>query len=100
MLSLPHGAIDPSMLVNVLQTDRHEAADLFSWRMLLTWALGGLPALAVVWRQPVRRGAGRAAGATCWPRVAGLALVLAGGGAGQLSSRCRRPCATTSSCAT
>nr|WP_310740793.1 phosphoethanolamine transferase domain-containing protein [Aquincola sp. J276] len=33
--------IDPSMLVNVLQTDAHEAADLLSARLLATLALAG-----------------------------------------------------------
>ena len=46
--------IDTPMLVNVVQTDPREAADLFNWRMLLSLGvLGVLPAWWV-WRQPVR----------------------------------------------
>jgi len=46
--------IDSTMMVNVLQTDPHEAGDLLSWRMISTLlALAGLP-MAWLWRQPVR----------------------------------------------
>ncbi|MGE0330504.1 MAG: phosphoethanolamine transferase [Ramlibacter sp.] len=49
--------IDAGMVVNALQTDRHEAAALLSPRLLLVVGLlGGLPALAV-WRAPVAWGA-------------------------------------------
>lgn len=52
--------IDATMMVNVLQTDAREAADLLSLRLLVTvLALGVLPSL-VVWRLPVRYGP--------WPR--------------------------------
>ncbi len=48
--------IDASMVVNALQTDRHEAAALFSPRLLLVVGLlGGLPAVAV-WRTPLAWG--------------------------------------------
>ncbi len=46
--------IDPTMMVNVLQTDAREAGDLLTLRFVATMlALGVLPALAV-WRWPVR----------------------------------------------
>ncbi len=46
--------IDANMIVNVLQTDPREAADLLNWRLLLTLGvLGVLPAWWL-WRQPVR----------------------------------------------
>lgn len=48
--------IDPSMVVNVLQTDVHEAADVLTLRMVFTLLLAaGLPA-AVLWRTPLRYG--------------------------------------------
>lgn len=69
--------IDQTMLVNVLQTNPGEAADLFSLRMAAMLLLGGvLPAWAV-WRAPVAYGR--------WPRrlwrnalatLAALALVV------------------------
>ena len=70
--------IDPTMLVNVLQTNPGEAADLFSLRMAATLVLGGLLPAWLVWRTPVLHAR--------WPRqlgrnllatVAGLALVVA-----------------------
>ena len=46
--------IDSTMMVNVLQTDPHEASDLMSWRMVSTLlVLAGLP-MVWLWRQPVR----------------------------------------------
>lgn len=46
--------IDPTMMVNVLQTDLRETRDLLSLRMALTvLALGVLPAIWL-WRQPMR----------------------------------------------
>lgn len=46
--------IDTHMLINVLQTDPREAADLFNLRLLLAvGVLGALPTLWL-WRQPVR----------------------------------------------
>ena len=45
--------IDTTMLVNVMQTDRHEATALFSPRLLLVvGVLGVLPAV-LVWRTPI-----------------------------------------------
>jgi lipid A ethanolaminephosphotransferase len=62
-------SIDASMLTNALQTNPREAADLMSWRMLLTvLGLGVLPAV-LVWRWPVRYGR--------WPRRAGHNLLIA-----------------------
>lgn len=48
-------AIDASMLVNVLQTDVHEAADLLGWRMLGTVLALAVPPLWWLARTPVRR---------------------------------------------
>jgi len=46
--------IDTTMLVNVVQTDPREAADLLNWRMLLSlMVLGALP-LWWLWQQPVQ----------------------------------------------
>jgi lipid A ethanolaminephosphotransferase len=48
--------MDPSMMVNVLQTDPHEATDLLSGRLVLNlFLLGVLPAVWVV-RRPVSYG--------------------------------------------
>ncbi len=64
--------IDPTMVVNVLQTNPGEAADLLSPQLLwtLVW-LAGLPAW-LVWRTPLHYGA--------WPRRAlgNLGLLLLG----------------------
>ncbi|MBV7543650.1 phosphoethanolamine transferase [Acidovorax sp. sic0104] len=46
--------IDASMLVNVLQTDTHEAADLLNWRMAGTVLALLAPALVWLYRTPVR----------------------------------------------
>jgi lipid A ethanolaminephosphotransferase len=51
-----HVVIDSSMVVNVLQTDAHEAAALFDWRLLATLALVGLLPAIGVWRIRVRQG--------------------------------------------
>ncbi|WP_052736045.1 phosphoethanolamine transferase [Aquincola tertiaricarbonis] len=70
--------IDPSMLVNVLQTDAHEAADLLSARLLATLALaGGLPVL-LLWRLPLHHGgAGRQALRNLGLLLGSLAMALA-----------------------
>jgi len=47
-------AIDASMLVNVLQTDVHEAGDLLSWRMLGTVLVLAAPPLWWLARTPLR----------------------------------------------
>ena len=61
--------LDPGMLVNVLQTDGHEAADLLNWRLAAhLLLLGGLPALWVL-RRPVSF--------ETWPRRAVSNLKLA-----------------------
>ena len=48
--------IDPSMVVNVLQTDAHEAGDLLSLRLVLTLGVAGLLPALLLWRTPVRYG--------------------------------------------
>ena len=48
-------AIDASMLVNVMQTDVHEAGDLLSWRMLFTVLGLAAPPLLWLYKQPVRQ---------------------------------------------
>ncbi|MDH4392278.1 MAG: phosphoethanolamine--lipid A transferase [Aquabacterium sp.] len=69
--------IDQTMLVNVLQTNPGEAADLFSLRMAATLLLGGVLPAWLVWRTPVDD--------VRWPQrlwrnalatLAGLALVV------------------------
>ena len=67
-------AIDASMLVNVMQTDRHEAAALFSVRLLLLVGLLGVLPAAAVWRTPVAWGSwtGRA-----WRNLVWVAAALA-----------------------
>ena len=45
-----HVYLDPSMLRNVLKTDRHEAGELLSWGMLAPLTLCALPPLLLVWR--------------------------------------------------
>ncbi len=52
--------IDQTMLVNVLQTNPGEAADLLSLRMLATLLLGGVLPAWLVWRMPVQHAR--------WPR--------------------------------
>jgi lipid A ethanolaminephosphotransferase len=60
--------IDPTMIVNVLQTDPRETRDLLSWKMLLTVLIvAGLPALWL-WRQNVQN--------LSWPRQALSNLVF------------------------
>ena len=46
--------IDTPMLVNVLQTDPREAADLLNWRLLVSVCLLALLPAWWLWRQPVR----------------------------------------------
>ena len=48
-------AIDASMLVNVLQTDVHEARDLLNWRLPVTVLALAAPPLWWLARTPVRR---------------------------------------------
>ena len=47
--------IDATMIVNVLQTDPREAADLLNWRMLLSLVVLGVLPVWWLWRQPVRQ---------------------------------------------
>jgi lipid A ethanolaminephosphotransferase len=52
--------IDPGMMVNVLQTDVHEAGGLLDLRLVLSVVLLALPPIVLLWRQPVAYGgAGR-----------------------------------------
>ena len=64
--------IDQTMLVNVLQTNPGEAADLLSLRMVATLVLGGLLPAWAVWRTPVRHAP--------WLRQLGRNLGVAGAG--------------------
>jgi lipid A ethanolaminephosphotransferase len=64
--------IDPTMMVNVLHTDLHEAGDLIGWRLLLSLVLlAGLPSWWL-WRTPLR-----AAPAAAQGLYNGAALTLA-----------------------
>jgi lipid A ethanolaminephosphotransferase len=66
-----HVVIDPTMIVNVLQTNPREAADLITWQMLAGVGLLGVLPAWLVWRMPVDYGP--------WPRRAlhNLGLLLA-----------------------
>lgn len=71
--------VDASMLTNVLQTDMHEAGDLFSGRLVVNLiVLGGLPAAWVLTR-PVRYGrwTARAGGNLKFALASGVVVVLA-----------------------
>ena len=46
--------IDPHMIVNVVQTDPREAADLLNWRLLVSLIFLGVLPVWWLWRQPVR----------------------------------------------
>lgn len=47
--------IDPTMMVNVLQTDPREVRDLLSWRLAAAFGLIALPPLWWLWRRPLAR---------------------------------------------
>jgi lipid A ethanolaminephosphotransferase len=47
--------VDTPMLINVLQTDAHEARDQFSWQLLATVLLLAIAPIVWVWQQPTRR---------------------------------------------
>lgn len=47
--------IDPTMMLNVVQTDVRETRDLMGWPMLLSVLLLAVLPLLVLWRLPVRR---------------------------------------------
>jgi lipid A ethanolaminephosphotransferase len=47
--------IDPSMMVNALQTDARETRDLLSWQFAAAVLVLGLLPAWWIWRQPVRR---------------------------------------------
>ena len=70
--------IDPTMMVNVLHTDVHEASDLIDGRLLLSVAmLAGLP-VWWLWRTPLQPMPSAAQGLHNFA-VLTLALCLAGG---------------------
>jgi lipid A ethanolaminephosphotransferase len=46
--------IDPTMILNVAQTDPREAADLLNWRMLVILGLLGLLPAWAVWQVPLK----------------------------------------------
>lgn len=71
--------IDTTMLVNVLQTDRHEATALFSARLLLVVGILGVLPAALVWRTPVAwsRWTGRVWRNLLWVAAALAVLVVA-----------------------
>ena len=63
-------AIDATMLVNVLQTDTHEAADLLHWPLLAAIGAVGIPPTWWLLRQPLQPNTG-------WkPLLRQLAMVL------------------------
>ncbi|MDB5848528.1 MAG: phosphoethanolamine transferase [Rhodoferax sp.] len=72
--------IDPTMMVNALQTDMHETRDLLSWKMLGALLLfGGLPAWWV-WRQPLQTAPVlRQLGRNLLTFVVGLAVLVGAG---------------------
>ena len=72
--------IDPTMLINVLQTDPHEAADLIGVRFFATLMLLGVAPAIWLWRRPVAYGSlpRRLAGNLIGFGVAAV-LLLAGG---------------------
>jgi lipid A ethanolaminephosphotransferase len=47
--------VDTPMLINVLQTDAHEASDQLSWRLFATVVLLALAPMLWLWRQPIQR---------------------------------------------
>ncbi len=64
--------MDPTMMVNVLQTDMKETRDLLSWRLLGSLLLLGVLPSIWLWRQPIAPWS--------WPRRLGLNLAgLIGG---------------------
>lgn len=70
--------IDSTMLVNVMQTNPGEAADLLSLRLVATLLLGGVLPAWWVWRQPVHYGRGlRRLGRNLLMVLLGLAVVVA-----------------------
>ena len=47
--------VDTPMLINVLQTDAHEASDQLSWQLLFTVLLLAVAPMVWLWKQPVTR---------------------------------------------
>ena len=69
--------IDATMIVNVLQTDPREAADLLNWRMLLSLTVLGVLPVWWLWRQPVRQVSwARRTGGNLLAFVASIALLV------------------------
>lgn len=69
--------IDANMIINVVQTDPREAADLLNWRLLLTIGLLGILPVWWLWRQPVRElGWLRRVGTNVLAFVASVALLV------------------------
>lgn len=69
--------IDATMIVNVMQTDPREAADLLNWRLLLTLAVLGILPSWWLWRQPVRQvGAWRRLGGNLLSLLVSLAVLV------------------------
>ena len=69
--------IDPTMVVNIVQTDVREASDLLSLRLLLSLLLLGVLPLLWLWRRPLAtHGVGARLGLNLLGFVLGIALVL------------------------
>ena len=64
--------VDTPMLINVLQTDAHEAQDQLGWRLFVTVTLLALAPMVWLWRQTIQR--------QSWQRqlMHNLALCIAG----------------------
>ncbi len=76
---LTYGVVmDPGMVTSAFQTDLHEAAGLFSWRLVIALAVAGALPAWMVWRQRVDWGsARRQALRNALLAVAGLAITAA-----------------------
>ena len=60
--------VDTPMLINVLQTDAHEASDQLSWRLLATVVLLALAPMIWLWKQPIQR--------ITWQRQLAINIIL------------------------
>jgi len=65
--------IDPTMMLNVVQTDPAEVRDLLSWRLAAYVLLLAVLPLLLVWRTPLVR---LSVGAQVWRNLAAAALAL------------------------
>ena len=72
--------IDPTMMVNALQTDMHETRDLLNWELLAAvLVFGGLPAWWI-WRQPLKTSPmPRQLGRNALTFVLGIAVMVGAG---------------------